>query len=168
MKNYFFILFILNFISAAKLTDVPITLHQPNGDVINCFTSGDEYYHYLHDENAYTIIESKTNGYYYYADIVYGNVVPSIYLAGNINPSMVGLQRKILISPEEYRNRRDRYYVEDDLRVVRSIYENFNGNPPELQEIILWLDLNPGLIKKNNRPSMIDETNTVNFKLVID
>ena len=58
--------------------------------------------------------------------------------------------------------------VEDDLRVVRSIYENFNGNPPELQEIILWLDLNPGLIKKNNRPSMIDETNTVNFKLVID
>ena len=58
--------------------------------------------------------------------------------------------------------------VEDDLRVVRSIYENFNGNPPKLQEIILWLDLNPGFIKKNNRPFMINKTNMVNCKLVID
>ena len=121
MKNYFFILFILNFISAAKLTDIPITLHQPNGDVINCFTSGDEYYHYLHDENKYTIIESKNDGYYYYADIVNGAIAPSIYLVDSIDLSIVGIRNNIQISFEEYHNRRDRYYVEDDLRDAPSV-----------------------------------------------
>ena len=101
---------------AAKLMDIPVDLKQPNGDIINCFTSGDEYFHYLHDENDFTIVESQTDGYYYYADRIDGNIVPSIYLVGAIDPRVTGLQKNILISPEEYRNRRNKFSIEGNIQ----------------------------------------------------
>jgi len=115
MKKIFIIVFILNFISAAKLTDIPVILKQPNGNIINCFTSGDEFYHYLHDENNFTIIESKVDGYYYYADVINGNIVPSLYLVGAVEPSSAGLQRNIMISFEEYKSRRDKFIIEENI-----------------------------------------------------
>ncbi|MDZ4183225.1 MAG: hypothetical protein U1B83_10145 [Candidatus Cloacimonadaceae bacterium] len=36
-------------LTAAYLTDIPIQVNQPNGTVIDCFASGDEYHNWLHD-----------------------------------------------------------------------------------------------------------------------
>ena len=47
--------------------NIPVALIQPDDSIINCFISGDEYYHWFHDENNYTIIQSNKDGYYYYA-----------------------------------------------------------------------------------------------------
>jgi len=114
MKKIILTLFLISMVYTAKLSDIPVTIKQPNGDIVNCFTSGDEYYHYLHDYNNFTIIESKSNGYYYYADVVNGEIVPSIYLAGSIDPYLVGLQRNILISPEEYLSRRNIFRIDQE------------------------------------------------------
>ena len=58
--------------------------------------------------------------------------------------------------------------TEDDLRVMRAIYEKFEGNPPVLEDIISWLDLNPELINKNSYPLKHSSTKAVNYKLVVD
>ena len=55
MKKIFLsllILFLINIssvtnVQAAYLKDIPRTLIQPNGDTLNCFISGDEFYNYL-------------------------------------------------------------------------------------------------------------------------
>lgn len=49
-------------LKAAYLVDYPVSVTQPNGVVINCYASGDEFYNWLHDENHYTIMQNQ-DGY---------------------------------------------------------------------------------------------------------
>lgn len=76
---------------AAYLTDIPYTITQPDGTVIECFASGDEYFNWLHDENGYVIIQNHDNGYYYYAERIEDDLVPSEYLVGKVFPGDIGL-----------------------------------------------------------------------------
>ncbi len=69
----------------------PQTIHQPDGTLIECFASGDEFYNWLHDEDGYTIIQNHENGYYYYAKLEGEALVPSDVLAGTGNPAANGI-----------------------------------------------------------------------------
>ncbi len=53
-------------LSSAPLENIPIRLTQPDGSVINCYTSGDEFYHWLHDSIGNIIIKDSTSHYYCY------------------------------------------------------------------------------------------------------
>ena len=44
---------------AAPLKNIEVRITQPNGQIINCFASGDEYYNYLHDANGFTIVKGE-------------------------------------------------------------------------------------------------------------
>ena len=69
---------------AAPLQNVPVQITQPNGQVINCFASGDEFYNYLHDANGFTIVQTE-NGYYCYATKnANGKVIASSYVVGSV------------------------------------------------------------------------------------
>ena len=74
-------------ILAAPLKNVPCTITQPNGVVINCFVSGDEFFNYYHDAAGYTIILNPETGYYTYGIEVNGRVEPSQYIVGQVNPA---------------------------------------------------------------------------------
>ena len=76
---------------AAPLSDVPVTVTQPDGQVLNLFASGDEYYNWLHDERGYTILQHPSTGYYVFADLVDGVLVPTLHVVGRVNPALVGL-----------------------------------------------------------------------------
>ena len=94
---------------AAPLKNVKVQLTQPDGQVINCFASGDEFYNYVHDANGFTIVKGD-NGYYCYATKdAQGEVVASPYIVGSVDPASVGLQPNTLISPEEYAARRQSF-----------------------------------------------------------
>ena len=67
---------------AAFLKNVPQELQQPNGSVISCYATGDEYYHWLHDKNGFTIIRNSDTGYFVYADLVGDELVPTSYIPG--------------------------------------------------------------------------------------
>ena len=68
MRNIFVILFFcLSIGQGAYLENIPVTLHQPDDTELNCFSTGDEYYIRLHNEENYTIIQSQVDGYYYFA-----------------------------------------------------------------------------------------------------
>lgn len=56
----------LNNLDAAPFKFLPYTITQPNGEVIECFVSGDEFFNWIHDKDGYTIVQSS-DGYYYYS-----------------------------------------------------------------------------------------------------
>ncbi|MDZ7741560.1 MAG: hypothetical protein U5Q03_07385 [Bacteroidota bacterium] len=99
------------FLSAAYLVDYPMTVTQPDGTKIHCFASGDEYYNWLHDANDYTIIQSQTDGYYYYAEMKNGELLPSKYKVGSADPALTGLKPNINISPEKRKLIREEFWA---------------------------------------------------------
>ena len=118
----------MNLIFSAKLLNIPITLTQPSGDGFSCFTSGDEYYHRLHDLDGFTIIQSKDDGYYYYAVSEINQIVPSQYLVNTIDPNAVGLIKNLRISSSEYYQRKNIYWEDVDDRDAPSIGTLNNGS----------------------------------------
>lgn len=51
---------------AAPLENIPIKISQPDGEEIWCYTSGDEFYHWIHDSNGNMIIKDSISNYYCY------------------------------------------------------------------------------------------------------
>lgn len=96
-----FYLIVLTFsASGAYLTNFPQKIIQPDGKVIHCFLSGDEYYSWLHDENNFTIIQDQKTGVYCYAMIQNGQLLASKYIVGIDDPNTAGLRSGIQISQE--------------------------------------------------------------------
>lgn len=82
---------------AAWLNKVPITIKQADGTELNVFTTGDEYYNWVHDAHGYTLLLDK-EGYLAYAILQDSDLVASKYRVGQINPSSVGIYPEINIS----------------------------------------------------------------------
>jgi M6 family metalloprotease-like protein len=85
---------------AAPIRDFPVTLVQPDGEVIKCFVSGDEYFNYYHDAAGFKIIQNPATGYYTYAVEMNGEFVPSEFLVNSVSPKALGLS-KTLKSPKK-------------------------------------------------------------------
>jgi len=91
----------------AYLDNVPTTVVEPDGRVLNLLASGDEYANRLHDDDGFTIIQSRVDGFYYYATVENGEPVPSNYRVLSANPQSLGIQRGIMISPQAYQAKKD-------------------------------------------------------------
>ena len=91
-------------LSAALIKNIPVTVTQPDGTEISLFSSGDEFFNRLHDEDDFTIIQGK-DGWYYYAVRSGDDVVPSTVRAGNADPASSGIERGAKISERLYRQR---------------------------------------------------------------
>jgi len=105
---------------AAYLRNVPQTLVQPDGAVLECLASGDEFYNWLHDTEGYVIIQDPDTGYYVYAVKVNGDLAPSKYIAGRVDPKLVGLEPGISISPQKIAQRRALVGASSDPRRIVS------------------------------------------------
>ncbi len=86
---------------AAPIDNFPVTVTQPDGSLLNLFVSGDEFYNWLHDEQGYTIIQDPETGYYVYANLVKGVLVPTQFVVGKANPKLAGLRPYLNISPDQ-------------------------------------------------------------------
>lgn len=91
----------------AFLKYVPQAITQPNGVTINCYASGDEFYHWVHDTQGYTIVFNQQNETYYYAIEKNGEIVASEHEVGLTDPTQLGLKPWLKISSQEYKNRVD-------------------------------------------------------------
>lgn len=100
-------------IFADNVQNQPYQIKQPNGEVINCFVSGDEYFNWLHDAEGFTIIQD-TDGYYYYGKQQGEIVVPTGYRVNETNPELLGLRKWAKISKQEYDRRKDFYTINQD------------------------------------------------------
>ena len=85
----------------AYLSNVPVTITQPNGTIIECFATGDEYYNWVHDKDGYTIIQDPATGYYCYAILDEDELIASEYIVGEVLPKSTNLTPYINISGEK-------------------------------------------------------------------
>jgi M6 family metalloprotease-like protein len=81
--------------NSAPLWNYPQKLTQPDGIFIHCFASGDEFHHWLHDKDNYTIIQNPLTGYFVYALSDNGKLIPSDYIVGSTDPNSVGLTKGV-------------------------------------------------------------------------
>lgn len=112
MKKPFLLLLALvlgRLVFAAYVKNVPQTITQPDGKIIHCLASGDEFYHWLHDAEGFTIVMNPADGFYYYAILSGDSIIPSRYAAGTVNPSGTGLVKGINISERRYAELRRNY-----------------------------------------------------------
>ena len=104
-KTLFFTCFLIflftSNIYSAYISNWPVTLKQPDGKIINCFVTGDEFYNWVHDAGNYTVIQNKQTGYYCYAVKYNDELIASQFIVGQINPEAAGLEKGINISPEK-------------------------------------------------------------------
>ena len=98
---------------AAYLENIPQTLKQPDGTVLHCFASGDEFYNWLHDSLGYTIVEDPQTGYYVYAlPAAEGQIAPSNYVVGVADPAALGLPVRVSVSSEIIMAKRAKFEAE--------------------------------------------------------
>jgi len=118
MKKVFLLFLVVTFlvvpfVNASYVKNHPYQVTQPDGQVINCFVSGDEFFNWLHDAEGYTIVQSS-DGFYYYGIRQGDLVMPSQYKANQVDPRAVGLVKGAKISKQEYQRRKSLYKVDND------------------------------------------------------
>ena len=103
LKNLVFA-FLLAFSLAAYAGYVekfPITVTQPDGEIVHCFTSGDEFFNWVHDSNGYTLVRDPQTGVVVYAYLQNDELVSTGYRVGSVNPASIGLLPWTIISAEK-------------------------------------------------------------------
>jgi hypothetical protein len=90
---------------AARLHDIPVTLHQPDGTAVPCFISGDEYFRWAHDARGFVIIDDPADGRLVYAAARDGRWVATAWTVGSVDPAAVGLTPRLPIPLEDLRRR---------------------------------------------------------------
>ncbi|MHC1774973.1 MAG: M6 family metalloprotease domain-containing protein [Lentimicrobium sp.] len=113
-----FLLLILTFLlfapaaEAAYIQNHPYQVTQPDGTLINCFVTGDEYFNWLHDADGFTIIQAP-DGFYYYGIRDKDLVVPALYKVNEVDPVSAGLIPWAKISKTEYQRRKEVFNKEN-------------------------------------------------------
>ena len=86
-------------VEAAYLRNIPVNVKQPDGTVLSCLASGDEFYNWLHDKDGFTIVRNPATGFLVYADKVEGRLVPTEFIAGRTDIrtlEQAGVKAKLL------------------------------------------------------------------------
>jgi len=117
VKNLYFgkfLLFLVAFllvsnVQASYLKNIPQRLVQPNGKVLQMYATGDEYYHWLHNEDGYTIVQNPQTGYFCYAILKGEELTASTFIVGEISPASVGLTPRINISGKKMEKIREKF-----------------------------------------------------------
>ncbi len=109
------LIFMISFsLSGAYIRNLETTVYQPDGTKLNIYSSGDEFYNYLHDADGYKIIQGPDR-YYYYAAMENGKFIPTLYKAGEVLARNIPiLDKNINISEEEYRKRVEKFNEKAD------------------------------------------------------
>ncbi len=143
------IMFCLSFLWSAYVTDFPVQVKQPDGSILKCFASGDEYYNWLHDANNFTIMQSPTTGYYVYAEKFGDNLRAGNLIVGRTNPSSLGLTPGLNISKLAYKSKRDTRSKGYDLKYAPTsgtiqsltVFIRFNDDAEYTDNISIYDDM---------------------------
>ena len=108
-RIYISALLFFSFLFGTWFNSIPRTIDLPDGTKLDCFITGDQYSRRLHDSNNYSIVMNPDDGYYYYAELVNGELLPTEHIAGETDPELVGLEKGLSVSEEVYQKKK-RFY----------------------------------------------------------
>ena len=121
---------------SAYLVNVPQTVQQPDGSVLHCFASGDEFYNWLHDSLGYTIVEDPQTGWYVYAlPAADGQIAPSNYVVGIADPVALGLPMQVSVSLDRIMAKRAEFEVE----IQKSPPQKAGNNIGKINNIVVFI-----------------------------
>jgi M6 family metalloprotease-like protein len=102
LANFLLITVAFTNLEGAPLRNVPVTITQPDGKIVHCFASGDEFYNWLHDKDGYVIIQDKSTGYYTYATKSGEQaLISSSHIVGEVDPKIAGLEKQTKPPPSK-------------------------------------------------------------------
>ena len=104
----------------AYLTNVPVTIKQPNGKELKIYATGDEFHNWLHDIDGFTIIQNPKTGYYCYAILDKDEIIASKYVVGDIDPNKTDLKPNVNISSEKILAKRNEFMLATPQKAVIS------------------------------------------------
>ena len=140
MKRYFIlsVIVVLSILTSygAYLKNVPQTLTQPNGDVIHCFATGDEFYNWLHDSAGYTIVQNSLTGYFVYAVESNGDLLPTSHIVGKTIPQNVDLKPYANISSEKILERRKSF---ESMLPTRPVHKSGDVNHGHINNLVFFI-----------------------------
>ena len=99
--------------SAAYLENAPQEFVQPDGTRVRCLATGDEHYHWLHDDHGFVIVRDPATGFFVYADKAAGRLMPTACRAGVCDPLASGLQPNLKPDPGILREKQARSVVSE-------------------------------------------------------
>jgi M6 family metalloprotease-like protein len=94
-------------LNAAWLNDFKKQIKQPDGTVVDVFSSGDEYYNWTHDKEQHTIVFDDKTGYWCWAIIKDDILISSGFPIHQFTPSEANVYPKINISEDKYKQIRE-------------------------------------------------------------
>jgi len=94
---------------AAYVENITQDLTQPDGQVISCLLTGDEFHARLHDADNFTIIQDPVTGYFVYARSSGSELAVTDKIVGRDNPRQAGLIPGVDLAPERLRQLRRRF-----------------------------------------------------------
>jgi M6 family metalloprotease-like protein len=131
-----FLLFISLSLVSAPLKNVPLTLKQPDGTILNVFASGDEFYNWVHDKDNYTIIIDRATGNYVYAKIQNDDLIPSEYVVGKVNPNLVGLEKGVNYTARKIQGFREQFYKQNGEAILSKTSAATTG---QLNNLVIFI-----------------------------
>ncbi len=115
-------------LKSAFIEDMPQSVNQPDGTVLNCFARGDEYFNWLHDSNGFTIMQNVTTGWYVYADLVNDEFIPTTLIPGKSNPALAGLKPWLIYSEAKLRSFRDKFKIPENYSKIQKKSEQLQSS----------------------------------------
>lgn len=134
-----FFSFVFIFVNICYLYGAPIhfvrqTLKQADGSEIECFSSGDEFYNWLHTKEGYTIVENEA-GYYVFADKKNNEIVPTnLRVDTKIIPQEL---EKWLIDEKKYQENAKTRYLSKKHNLTQ---KNANTNKGTMNNIVVFVE----------------------------
>jgi M6 family metalloprotease-like protein len=143
----------------------PVTVTQPDGAVVHCFTSGDEYYNWVHDADGYTLIRDEKSGYVVYAQLVNDELVSTSYIVGSVDPASLNLTPWTNVSAKTRTQLRSDFLSKIPSKPTKEGYQQpRNGqNNGTLNNIVVYVrfsDENEFAPKANNYNDMYNKDET--------
>ena len=163
MKKLAFLLFatLLAFNAySAYLRNVPVDLKQPDGAVIHCFITGDEFHRRVHDKDNYTIIRNPSMGYYVYAILRGDELIPTSYIVGRTDPKTLSIQPGCDIPTTQIEEKRA-----TALKSAKTVTENpTKGDFNNIVISIRFSDQSPTTLSVQDYESKFNSTSNVSLK----
>ena len=91
--------------NAAYIRNHPLKLVQPDGEILSCFVTGDEFWRRVHDARGFSILKNPATGFYVYAVQAGEQVVASDYRVGWYDPEALGIVRGLAAPPPSLADR---------------------------------------------------------------
>lgn len=133
-------------VNAAPISGIEQVVEQPNGDEITVYFYGDEIYSYMCDSDGNVVVQNDA-GYYVYAALYDGNIVPTEYVCGDSGQGGAGgggaapiLNMEDIpqsVIDNAYQN--SRFPSEENISLYSMNYEDKNLNGVDINNIVVFI-----------------------------